>query len=250
MKHSCLIVDDEKHQQERLTKLLKNEFPEYTLLATCSSADEGAKKIMELKPQLVFLDVVMPPKTGFDLLNDLPERNFEVIFTTSYEEYAIDAFKVSAVDYLLKPFGIDELRTGLKKFESKISGKHSLDHLGLLLENLRTNSVEKTRVALPTFTGFVFVPVADIIRCEADDNYTNFYFADKSTLLISKTLKDCEALLSPYNFFRIHHSHLINMRYVKEFIKGKGGSVKMTDGATLEVSVKKKDDFLKTFRRV
>jgi two-component system LytT family response regulator len=248
--YSCIIIDDEKHQQEKLTKLLREEFPEYSLLAVCSSVEEGAEKIMELKPQLVFLDVVMPPKTGFDLLNELPQRNFEVIFTTSYEEFAIDAFKVSAVDYLLKPFGADELRNGLKKFEQKVSGQHSLNHLELLLENLRTNSIEKTRVALPTFTGFVFVPVSDIIRCEADDNYSQFYFVDKSTLLISKTLKDCEALLTPYNFFRIHHSHLINMRFVKEYMKGKGGSVKMTDGSTLEVSIKKKDDFLKTFRRV
>jgi two-component system LytT family response regulator len=250
MNYSCIIVDDEKHQQERLINLLADEFREYTLLAACSSVNEGAKKIMELKPQLVFLDVVMPPQTGFDLLTELPERNFEVIFTTSYEEYAIKAFKVSAVDYLLKPFGVEELKEALKKFEQKISSQRSLNHVELLLENLRAGSIEKTKVALPTLSGFVFVPVADIIRCEADDNYTLFYFADKSTLLISKTLKDCEAHLSSYNFYRIHHSHLINMHFVKEYQKGKGGSVKMTDGSVLEVSIKKKDDFLKTFRRI
>lgn len=244
MSYSCLIVDDEKPQQEILSSMLAKGFTDYRLEAICSSVDEGIKKIKAIKPQLVFLDVQMPPKTGFDLLSSFDTINFEVIFTTSFEHFAIKAFKFSAIDYLLKPFSEEDLAIALKKFEAKNAVQNSLKNVQNLLMNINQNTSDKARIALPTMSGFVFAQVNDIIRCESDNNYTTFYFNDKSSLMVSKTLKDCDELLEEYQFFRVHASHLINMRYIKEYIKGDGGQVKMTDGSVVDVSRRKKDEFL------
>jgi two-component system LytT family response regulator len=250
MTYNCIIVDDEKPQQEILTGMLAKSFPNYKLNTICSSVDEGIKKIKELKPQLVFLDVQMPPKTGFDLLTEIGQINFEVIFTTSFEHFAIKAFKFSAIDYLLKPFSEDELAIALKKFEAKNAVQNSLQHVQNLLMNINMNTSDKARIALPTMTGFVFAQVNQIIRCESDNNYTTFYFEDKSHLMVSKTLKDCEELLSEFNFFRVHASHLINMTYIKEYIKGDGGQVKMADNSFVDVSRRKKEDFLQQLNKL
>lgn len=250
MAFSCIIVDDEKPQQEILSTMLSKSFPEYRLETICSSVDDGIKKIKTLKPELVFLDVQMPPKTGFDLLTALDQINFEVIFTTSFEHFAIKAFKFSAIDYLLKPFSEDDLAVALKKFEAKNAVQNSLINVQNLLMNINQNTSEKARIALPTMSGFVFAQVNDILRCESDNNYTTFYFNDKSNLMVSKTLKDCEELLEDYNFFRVHASHLINMRYIKEYIKGDGGQVKMTDGSVVDVSRRKKDEFLQQLNKL
>ncbi|MFN4812669.1 MAG: LytR/AlgR family response regulator transcription factor [Bacteroidota bacterium] len=244
MEYSCLIVDDEKPQQEILSGMLTSKFPSYRLEAICSSVDEGIKKIKQIKPALVFLDVQMPPKTGFDLLSSFDQINFDVIFTTSFEHFAIKAFRFSAIDYLLKPFSEEDLAIALKKFETKHAMQNSIKHVQNLLMNINQNTSDKARIALPTMSGFVFAQVNDIIRCESDNNYTTFYFADRTHLMVSKTLKDCEELLEEYHFFRVHASHLINLRYIKEYIKGDGGQVKMTDGSVVDVSRRKKDEFL------
>ncbi len=248
--YTAFIVDDEKHQQETLVDLLTENFPQYSVAAVCSSVPEAVEKIKSLKPQLVFLDVVMPPHTGFDLLTQLEERNFEVIFTTSHEQYAIHAFKVSAVDYLLKPFGKNELGDALKKFEGKISDKKSSRHMEVLLQNLNSTALDHTKIALPTLSGFVFVQVKDIVRCKADNTYTTFFISDKRQFVVSKSMKECEELLRDFNFFRTHVSHLINMNQISEYLKGDGGTVKMTDGASVDVSRHKKDEFLKQLRKI
>lgn len=248
--YSALIVDDEKAQQDILSSLLKNHFPQFDLLSICSSVDEGIIQIMKHRPQLVFLDVEMPPKTGFDLLGAIGLINFEVIFTTSFEKYAIKAFKVSAVDFLLKPFGLMELKEALLKFEQRFNGKNSHEHIKTLLHNLNAITSEKNKIALPTINGYVFVNIADVVRCESDNTYSTFYFADKTKLLVSKTLKECEDLLSEFNFFRIHNSHLINMNFIKEYIKGEGGQVRMTDGSLVDVSRRKRDEFLTILKRL
>jgi two-component system LytT family response regulator len=250
MSNSVVIVDDEKHQQERLAGMLHKSFPRYSIAAVCSSVSEGVKHIDALKPDLVFLDVVMPPETGFDLLNKVKQHSFEVIFTTSYEQYAIHAFKVSAVDYLLKPFGVEELGIALQKYEKKKSQPLSFNHLELLMHNMRQSSGDHAAIALPTSKGFLRVMVDDIIRCEADNMYTTFFLRDKSQHVISKNLKECEEILIEYFFIRTHLSHLINLRYVKEYLRGDGGSVIMTDGSTVDVSRNRKDDFLKAFRKI
>lgn len=248
--HTAIIVDDEPAQQEILSNILQKNFRNYELKAICSDVNSGIEKINLLKPELVFLDVVMPPKTGFDLLNYYKPIPFEVIFTTSYEQYAINAFKVSAVDYLLKPFGVDQLREALQKFEQRVNEKNSLLHIETLLHNINSNTSSNSRIALPTLTGYVFEEIQNIIRCEADNVYSTFHLADKRQITISKTLKDCEDLLQQYNFIRIHQSHLINMRFVKEYTKGDGGFVKMTDGSVIDVSRRKKEEFLAALKKV
>lgn len=247
--YSAIIVDDEQDQRDHLSALVEKKFPHIQLAAVCISVDEGVEAIKNIKPQLVFLDVVMPPKTGFDLLQRFETIDFEIIFTTSYEQYALQAFKVSAVDYLLKPFGADDLQQAVLKFEERIAQKNSLLHIQTLLHNINDNTPATKKIALPTLHGYIFVSVADIIRCEADNMYTTFYFADKSKVVVSKPIKDFEELLGVYNFFRVHTSHLINMQHLREYIKGDGGMVRMADGSTVDVSRRKKEDFLRAVRK-
>ncbi len=248
--HTAIIVDDELAQQEILSNMLQKNFRNYDVKAICNSVDKGIEKINDIKPDLVFLDVVMPPKTGFDLMNYYKQIPFEVIFTTSYEKYAIDAFKVSAIDYLLKPFGVEQLKIALEKFELRHATKTSLAHIETLLHNINSNTSASARIALPTLSGYTFEDVKNIIRCEADNVYATFYMADKRQITISKTLKECEELLQQFNFIRVHQSHLINIAYVKEYLKGEGGTVKMTDGSNIDVSRRKKDDFLRMLNKI
>jgi two-component system, LytTR family, response regulator len=248
--YTTLIVDDEKDQRDVLSSMLSDNFPGYRVLDSCGSVDESVTKIGALKPQLVFLDVLLPPQTGFDLLTRLKQVNFEVIFATSYEKYALHALKVSAVDFLLKPFNLEDLKLALGKFEKRILEKSSQNHLDLLLQNIKNSTSEKMRIALPTLTGFVFAQVSDIVRCQSDDMYTTFYFSDKKNLMVSRTLKECEELLGEWGFFRTHASHLINMRFIKEYLRGDGGQVTMTDGTTVDVSRRKKDDFIKALNKL
>ncbi len=183
-------------------------------------------------------------KTGFDLLRALPEIDFEIIFTTAFEKFALQAIKFSALDYLLKPIDVDELDAALMKLLNAESRKITADKIDLLLQNTQKSDGLFKRIIVPTISGFEFIEIGNIIRCESDNNYTTIYFKDKQKMLVSKTLKDFEELLSGYSFFRIHNSHLINLSYIKTYNKGKGGSVILTDGSEIEVSSRRKDDFM------
>jgi two-component system LytT family response regulator len=200
-----------------------------------------------LNPDLLFSDVMLPPHTSFDWLQTLVHFPFEIIFTTSFEEYAIKAFRMAAVDYLLKPIDKSELEKALDKFRQKKKSGEDNNNIQHLINNLKEKT-NQTRIALPTMTGFLFVSIKDIVRCESDNTYTTFYMADKRKLVVSKTLKDCEQLLLDYRFFRVHNSHLINLEYITEYIKGEGGLVKMADGSHVDVSRRRKDEFLKVIR--
>lgn len=248
--YKALIVDDEKPQQEILSNLLAKHVQQIEVADICSNVDDGIKRINELQPQLVFLDVMMPPKTAFDLLSVFPSVNFEIIFTTSYQEFALQAIKLSAVDYLLKPFDEEQLIPAIKKFEERMVLKNSYRHVELLMSNIKTSNLEETKIALPTQTGYVFAKINEIVHCISDNSYTTFNFIDKSKLMVSKSLKDCEELLFPYHFFRIHSRHLINMAYIKEYIKGEGGQVRMTDGCMVDVSRQRKEEFLNQLKRL
>lgn len=248
--YKALIVDDEKPQQEILSNLLAKHVQQIEVADICSTVDDGIKRINELQPQLVFLDVMMPPKTAFDLLSVFPSVNFEIIFTTSYQEFALQAIKLSAVDYLLKPFDEEQLIPAIKKFEERMVLKNSYRHVELLMSNIKTSNLEETKIALPTQTGYVFAKINEIVHCTSDNSYTTFNFIDKSKLMVSKSLKECEELLLPYHFFRIHSRHLINMAYIKEYIKGEGGQVRMTDGCMVDVSRQRKEEFLNQLKRL
>lgn len=246
MKYKVLILEDEKHAQETLAGYLK-EHTDFELVGIANGIGEVQDLVDSLRPDLLFSDVMLPPHTSFDWLQTLAHFPFEIIFTTSFEEYAIKAFRMAAVDYLLKPIDKSEFETALDKFRQKKKSGEDNNNILHLINNLKEKT-NQTRIALPTMTGFLFVSIKDIVRCESDNTYTTFYMADKKKLVVSKTLKDCEQLLLDYRFFRVHNSHLINLEYITEYIKGEGGLVKMADGSHVDVSRRRKDEFLKMIR--
>jgi two-component system, LytTR family, response regulator len=248
MTYRVLILEDEVHQQELLCSHLQG-FPEFQVVGIASRIDEGKSMLEKFAPDLAFMDVMLPPHTSFDLLQSLDTIPFDIVFTTSFEEYAVRAFRLSAIDYLLKPVDKDELAAALEKFKQKKSVKESTIHIKNLLTNLNVSQANQTKVALPTLTGFIFLPVKDIVRCESDNTYTTFFTQDKRKIIVSKTLKECEQMLADYRFFRVHHSHLINMDCVLEYIKGEGGIIKMTDGSHIDVSRRRKDEFLRQLKK-
>lgn len=249
MTYQVAIVEDEKHQQEMLSFLLAESFPDLNVVGVASSIQEAKQLLTDTKPDLVFMDVLLPPHTSFDLLNSMGSIPFEIIFTTSFEEYAVKAFKLSAVDYLVKPVIKEDLIKALEKFKQKKSGKETSTNIQALLDNIKATKAEHTKVALPTLAGFIFVTVKDIIRCESDNTYTTFFTTDKRKIMVSKTLKEVEQMLADYRFYRVHNSHLINLEYIAEYTKGEGGMVKMTDGSQIDVSRRRKDEFLRLLKR-
>ncbi|MBV9960933.1 MAG: response regulator transcription factor [Parafilimonas sp.] len=242
----AIIIDDEQHCIDRLLKLVETySRGNIELLGAFHSVEEGLKAINQLKPQLVFLDVEINDKTGFDLLQQLSEINFEVIFTTAYDKYAVKAFKFSAIDYLLKPVDADDLNSAIIKITEKFSQKDITQKFDALFHNLKNIQSASKKICVPVLSGFVFIQTSDIIRCQSEINYTTLFLKDKQKLLVAKTLKEFEEMLSDYNFYRVHNSHLVNLAYIKSYNKGKGGSVTMDDGSEIEVSTRRKDEFLK-----
>lgn len=233
-----------------LMKLLQENFPELQVVGIISSIPEGREQLQRIKPDLVFMDVMLPPYTSFDLLNELKTIPFEIIFTTSFEEFAVKAFRLCAVDYLVKPVVKEELVAAVEKFKQRKSARETTTHIQTLLENIQATTSEHTKIALPTLTGYLFVKVNDIVRCESDNTYTTFFMTDKRKIVVSKTLKECEHMLTDYRFYRVHNSHLINLRYMTEYIKGEGGIVKMTDGSQIDVSRRRKDEFMQVLKKV
>jgi len=235
-----IIIDDELHSCDALKMLLAKWCPQAEVVAACHSGEEGIRKINELKPQLVFLDIEMPHMNGFQMLEQLPTIDFEIIFTTSYDQYAITAFKFSALDYLLKPVDREELEKAVQKVAKKISPPVS-QQLEILLQKINQPSITVQRIALPTMQGLEFVPVESIIRCSSSNNYTEFYLVDKKRLVVSRTLKEVEDMLSEHSFLRVHNSYIVNMNAILRYIKGEGGYLVMTDGCTVDVSRSRKE---------
>jgi two-component system LytT family response regulator len=243
---SAIIVDDEQQCIDRLAGLLKEHFAQtIRVAAECKNVTQAVAAIKEHAPQLVFLDVQLHDQTGFDLLMQLPQINFEVIFTTAYEKYAVQAFKFSAIDYLLKPIEQGDLQQAINRLTEKVSLKDTSRKLDILFHNLKNIEGAAKRICLPVSTGFVFLQVAEIIRCESHINYTTFFLKDKKELVVAKTLKEFEEMLKEDNFYRVHNSHLINLAHIKSYRKGKDGFVTMSDGAKIEVSTRRKEEFLK-----
>ncbi|HEY0744308.1 MAG TPA: LytTR family DNA-binding domain-containing protein [Chryseosolibacter sp.] len=238
-----IIVDDELKSRESLKILLEDFCDNVEVKALCQNVEEGLAAIAEHKPDVVFLDIQMQRETGFDLLAKIKSVNFEVVFTTAYSEYAIKAFKFSAIDYLLKPIDIEELKKALGKVERKLNGSFS-QRLEQLIENLKPAQPQNYKLALPTTDGLVFVKISDIIYCEASSNYTNIVCADGKKYLVSRTLKEYEDILIDQNFFRIHNSYLINLGSIKKYVRGEGGYVIMANDVSLDVSKRKKESFL------
>ncbi len=241
-----VIVEDEQHCVDRLKSLLSTHYPlSVEVLAACKTVDEGLNAIGAYHPDLVFLDVKIQDQTGFDLLDKLKEIAFEVIFTTAYEKYAVQAFRFSAIDYLLKPIDPDDLKQAIDKLKDKISKDELAKKFDVLFHNLKNLEGASKKISIPTVNGLVFVQIDDIMRCKSEINYTSIFLKDKSKITVAKTLKEFEELLTTFNFYRVHNSHLINLAFVKSYHKGKGGYVSMADGSEIEVSTRRKESFLK-----
>lgn len=242
---NALIIEDEVSQQEQLTYLLaKNCAQTIHLLGIFDSVEDGRTAIEELQPDVVFLDVHIGPKTGFDLLKALKEINFEVIFTTGYDTYAVEAFKFNAIDYLVKPIESDGLRKAVEKVRDKLVTRQKANaNIEALLYNLQSKLHKSGRLKIPTMEGFEMIEIDDIAYCKADNNYTEIHFTDNSTYLSSKNLKQYEEQLRGYDFFRIHQSYLINFKHILSY--NRSGWVKMTNGKELEVSPQKREAFKK-----
>ncbi len=243
------IVEDEKKSREGLRNLIEEFCQEVSVCGMASNVNEGLEMIEREKPDLLLLDIEMQSSTGFDLLERLPEINFEVVFTTAYEQYAIRAIKFSAMDYLLKPIDVKELNQAIERVRSKRSAGQVGVKVKQLLDNLRNDSSRNQKITLSTSEGMVFLPVHEIIRCEAQGAYTNFILRSGKKILVSKNLKEYENLLSELEFMRIHNSHLINLAEVERYIKADGGYVVMNDGSQVPVSNTRKDEFLELMKK-
>lgn len=240
-----VIIDDEYNASEFLEKMLKRYFPnKFHICKTCESIDDAVKAIEEHQPELVFLDIQMPNKNGFELFKEIKEINFEVIFTTAHSEYAIDAIKRSALDYLLKPINYIDLLGAVNRFEQKNKKENQETQLNILIENIDSGDTAHKKIAIATETGFEFVKFNTIIYLEAQNNYTKFYLTSGANITTSKTLKYFEEILPSELFFRIHKSYLVNMNFVKRFTKGDEQFVELITGQKLPVSIRKKDEFI------
>lgn len=249
-KIKTILVDDEPRGLSSLQKLLEFNCPELGIVAMCGSADEAKEKIAQLEPELVFLDIAMPEKNGFDLLNEIDDINFEIIFVTAHNNFMLQAFRFSAVDYLLKPVEDNLLVEAVKRAVKRIEEKSSENNLETLMYNLRSQEGgQKMKMAIPSLKGFQVVKLSDIIYCEASSNYTNFHFTDRSVICASRPIHEFESLLEDSGFARVHKSFLINLEHVKEYMRGSGGSVILSNGVDIEVSRRKKDSFLERMKQ-
>lgn len=240
----AIIVDDEPYCCEALEVLLNCYCPNVKVVDVSYCGSDALQKIKEQKPNLLFLDIEMPQMNGFELLQQIPHPDFDLIFTTSYDQYAIKAIRFSALDYLLKPIDRDELQAAMRKVTAH-NQPPLAEQLELLLHKIHLPATQINKVALPTMEGLHMVTVNSIISCESDSNYTIVFLKNKQKIVVSRTLKDIEEMLEEYSFLRIHHSYLVNINEINKYVKGEGGYVVMSDGSAVDVSRSKKEQLLK-----
>lgn len=237
------IIDDEVHCVEGLVLHLKNKFPQTEIVLKSTKPEEGLRKLPRIKPDLLFLDVEMPGMNGFELLAQLPDESFDVIFTTAYSQYAAQAFKAKAVDYLLKPIDEIEFMEAVHHWqeERKMKMNLSSSRVEELLTHLKREGILKNKIALPVAEGYEFIETNEILYCQSQNNYTVLFMVNKRKLVLSKTLKEFEKLLAKYFFIRVHKSFLINPNYMKKYYRNDGGYLVMQDEKTIPVSKNKKE---------
>jgi two-component system, LytTR family, response regulator len=239
----AIIVDDEMHCRKTLSILLKEYCPDVQVIDQCDNGEDGTEAIKKLKPDLVFLDIEMPRMNGFEMLEQFSEISFAVVFTTGYDQYAIKAFRFSALDYLLKPIDHEELKKAVEKV-SKHSPSLLPQQLEILLQKLQHKPSAINKIALPTMEGLQMIPVDSIISCASDRNYTSVLLKSKQKIIVSRILKDIEEMLDEYAFLRVHHSYIVNLNEVTKYVKGEGGYVVMSDGSSVDVSRSRKEILL------
>ncbi|MEP7165561.1 MAG: LytTR family DNA-binding domain-containing protein [Ferruginibacter sp.] len=238
-----LLIDDEERATDALRIMIERFIPEIKQIFVCNDSRKAADTIHEVQPALVFLDIQMPHLNGFELLEKMPNKNFKIIFTTAYNEYAVQAIRFSAFDYLLKPVDIEELVASVNRFlQTTGDYKEQYELLKNIMHNIQAPSADEFRLALPTKEGVHFLFPGDIIRCESTGNYTRFFTAMNKTYLISKTLGEYDTLLTPHHFIRTHKSHLVNKKYIS-FIDHDGFAV-LKDNSKVEVSRRRKEEVM------
>ena len=237
-----VIVEDEVHSREALRSLLLEFCEGIEIVGIADDIETAVPLIQQSNPDILFLDVELQTGTGFDLLDQLGEINFDIVFTTAFEQYAVKAIKLSSIDYLLKPIDIEELQKAVEK--AKVKRDHDLQRLKLetLMSNLGPAS--KKKICLSTNEGMEFINIQDIVFCEANGAYTKFILTNGTTILVSKNLKEYETILPDQSFMRVHNSFLINLAEVKKFVKSEGGYILMKNNSQISISPKKRDEFL------
>ena len=245
----CVLIDDESNSLEMMEWLLKTYCPQVKIEAMCNAASKGIEAINKYKPDLVFLDIEMPHMNGFDMLEQFDKLFFDVVFCTAYDQFAIRAFKYSALNYLLKPVDPEDLKETIRRIEEKKTTP-SKEQIELLFQNIK-QTVKPTaqRIALTTGDGMIFVPTSDILYCQAESNYTSVVLAGGKKIVVSKVLKEIDEALSGPDFFRVHNSYLININQISKFVRGDGGYVVMQDGATVSISRSRRQEFMELFSK-
>lgn len=235
----AIIVDDEPYCCDTLETMLERYCSDVELITVCHSGEEAIDAIKQYHPDLVFLDIEMPRMNGFDMLQKIGNIRFEIIFTTSFDQYALKAIRFSALDYLLKPIDKDDLQTAVQKVIQRTQ-KPITQQLQLLMQKLQQPTNPINKIALPTLEGLQMVQVDYILYCESESNYTTFFLKGKQKIIVSRTLKEMEELLTDYSFARVHNSYLVNLAEVDKYIKGEGGYLILNDGSTINVSASRK----------
>ncbi len=243
-KITAILIDDELSSLQNLQQKLIEFCPDVKVVATAQKPEEAILLIQQYKPDVIFLDIEMPRMNGFRMLDEINELDFDIIFTTAYNHYAVDAIRISAFDYLMKPIAIKDLQNAVERL-AKQQQLHTKDKLGVLKNSLQNTKSQEEKIVIPTSDGMEFIAIHTILHIESSSNYSKIYFVDGKTILVTKLLKDFEDILLPYRFYRIHNSHLINLKYIEKYIRIDGGQVRLIDGTTLDIARRKKEEFLK-----
>jgi len=244
-KLNAILIDDELSSLQNLQQKLTEFCPDVAIIATALKPEDGILLIREHKPDVIFLDIEMPRMNGFRMLDELSGFDFDIIFTTAYNHYAVDAIRNSAFDYLMKPVGIKDLQDAVERL-ARHRQTQTKDKLDVLRQSLSAGRNQDEVIAVPTNDGLEFIPIKNILHIESNSNYSRLFLLEGKALLVTKLLKEFEDLLVPYQFFRVHNSHLINLKYIKKYIRGEGGQVIMQNGDVIDVSRRRKDEFLKS----
>jgi two-component system LytT family response regulator len=238
--YKAIIVDDEDRSRQTLNGLISRYCPEVTVIGEAASVTEAKQLLAIHAPDLVFLDIQLPDGTGCDLLEQIPDRRFDVIFTTAHDEYSLKAFQYAALHYLLKPISYVQLREAIARMKPPVKDERD-ERYRVMHEQLHEN---RKNIVLTSLEGFVVVQIDDIVRLEADANYTHIFFTKEKPFVASRNLSHFEELLSDAGFVRVHNKHLVNVKHVRGYHRGRGGYVEISDGSQVEVSIRKKDEFL------
>jgi len=242
----AILIDDELSSLQNLKQKLEEYCKSVKVLAAAQQPEEALFLIRHHKPDVLFLDIEMPRMSGFRMLEELGSYDGEIIFTTAYNHYAIDAIRCSAFDYLVKPVSIQDLQNTVERMVG-IRTRQTRERIHVLKESMSDSRPQENKIAVPTTEGLEFVLIKNIVRIESSSNYSRVFLVNRQPLLVTRLLKDFEDLLSPYRFFRIHNSHLVNLQYISKYIRGEGGQVVMENGDIVDVSRRKKEEFLSLF---